>query len=203
MTETSEKAAVHDRLAGMAMFSCTILSVVAMAHHPSNFEQGTLSNVVHGAMLVVVVVTLSGFAYFASGRGFGRFGVLAGLVVYAAGAVGNIMAATINGFAVVAVARRDVSNDIFSFAWALNQAFAYAAVYATSAAFTLWGLDLVARERGWARWLGVVGLIAGIVPAAMLAGAAVRMDVAGAFTIYALQSIFAALVGIYLLRGRR
>ncbi|MFN3465022.1 MAG: hypothetical protein ACK4X1_13195 [Terricaulis sp.] len=203
MTGTSEKAALDDRLAGTALFSCTILSVVAMGHHPSNFELGTLSNIVHGAMLVVVVMTLSGFAYFASGRGLGRFSVLVGLVVYAAGAVANIMAATINGFAVVDVARHDVSNDIFAFAWALNQAFAYGAVYATSAAFTLWGLDLVARECGWARRLGVVGLIAGIVPAAMLAGAAVHMDVAGAFTIYVLQSIFAALVGIYLLRGRR
>lgn len=203
MTETSEKAALDDRLAGTALFACTALSVVAMGHHPSSFEQGALVNIVHGAMLVVVVVTLSGFSYFALGRGLGRFGVLAGLVTYAAGAVGNIMAATINGFAVVDVARRGVSDDVFAFAWALNQAFAYAAVYATSAAFTLWGLDLVARERGWPRWLGVVGLIAGIVPALMLAGAAVSMNVAGAFTIYALQSIFAALVGLYLLRGRR
>lgn len=203
MTETIEKAALDDRLAGAALFSCTTLSIVAMGHHPSNFAQGALVNIVHGAMLVVVVLTLSGFAYFASGRGLNRFGVLAGLVIYAAGAVANILAATINGFAVVDVARRGASDDVFAFAWALNQAFAYGAVYATSVAFALWGVDLVARERGWARWLGVAGLVAGIVPAAMLAGMAVRMDVAGAFTIYALQSTFAALVGIYLLRGRR
>jgi drug/metabolite transporter (DMT)-like permease len=48
----------------------------------------------------------------------------------------------------------------------------------------------------------LLGLVAGGVPAALLAFGLIRMDVAGAGTVYAIHVTWAMLVGIVLLLGR-
>jgi len=187
------------RLAGAAMIGAALLTVFAMAHHPTGAGgHSNLAQMVHGVMMIVVVVTLAGFTRFATHRGLGRFTVLAALVFYAAGAVANLMAATINGFAVPALAEQDVSHDLFRLCWELNQAFAYGAVYATSTAFVLWGGDLALSKSG-PRLLGIAGLAAGLAPAALLAADALDMNVAGAFVVYATQCAFAVAVGVHLM----
>jgi hypothetical protein len=186
------------------MIGAAVLSVLAMAHHPTGTGgHSGLSQLVHGAMMIVVIVMLAGFTQFASRRGLGRFPVLAALVFYAGGAVGNLLAATINGFAVPALAAQEVSHDLFRLTWELNQALAYGAVYASSIAFVLWGADASLEKHGSQRLLGLAGLAAGLAPAALLASDAVDMRVAGALIVYTVQSAFALIVGVSLLRSKR
>lgn len=189
------------RLAGALLAAASALSVIVMAHHPTNSGATSLANLVHGALMVLLLIVLAGFSRFVARLGLDRIPVLMGLIFYGAAAVGNLMAATINGFAVPALtAANDTSSrDIFALAWALNQALAYAAVYATSAAFVLWGADMLTRRRPR---VGAIALAAGAAPAALLAYGALDMHVAGAFAIYAMQAAFGVIIGVLMIRGR-
>lgn len=194
-----------DRIAGAALVATALAIVLAMAHHPSGAHgSGGLSGFVHGAMITLLALQVFGFAHFARGRGLGHPFILAGLVAYGISLFAHVGAATINGFVVPAIAGRGpgaVSHDIFLFAWEANQALAKLGVYATGAAFILWSLDLLRREAGLARLVGLAGLAAGAVPAVLLASGLIRLNVSGALIAYAIHSAWAALVGFLLIRG--
>ena len=195
---------IADRIAGATLMATAASSVFAMTHHPTGAHSGSLGQIVHGAMIVLVTVTAFGFVHFAIRRGLGRPAVLAGLVAYGLCLFGHVGAATINGFVVPAVAARGhgaVGHDIFLFAWESNQALARLGVYANAAAFLLWSLDFLRRPGLEPRLIGLAGLAAGAVPAALLATGLIRMDVPGALTAYTAFAAWAALVGVHLLRG--
>ena len=185
-----------DKFAGGVIAAASVLVVATMAHHPSNSTNAELSNLVHGMMITLMLLLLSGFARFASLRGLDRNFILFGFVAYAAGTVCNLFAGAINGFVVPALAMKGADKDVFRFAWELNQALAYTAVYAISAAYALWGADMLARGP---RFVGAAGLVAGLVPAALLSTGALDMHVAGAFVIYAAEAAFGLLVGVILM----
>lgn len=186
------------KTAGWALLAASLVSVLAMAHHPSGREHMALAGPVHGALMILVLVIFAGYARFSAARGLDRLIVLAGLCFYGAGVAGNLLAATVSGFVVPALVERGSSNDIFAFAWALNQSLAYAAVYAISASFVLWGVDMVFRGQ---RIGAVAGLAAGIVPSALLASGALDMHVAGAIVVYAIEAAFGAFIGLRMIRG--
>ena len=193
-----------DRIAGVSLIAAAASSVLAMAHHPSGAHSGALGGLVHGAMIVLLAAMAFGFAHFAGRRGLGRPAVLAGLIVYGLGLFAHAGAATINGFVVPALASRGhgaVGHDVFLLAWEANQALARLGVFATGAAFLLWSLDFLRRPGVEARLIGLAGLLAGAIPAVLLAGGGIRMDLAGAFLVYAVHAAWTALVGIHLLRG--
>ncbi len=190
-----------DRFAGGALAAASLLSILVMAHHPTGQGHSNLNQLVHGAMMALVLVIFAGYARHAMLRGLGRFSILAALIVYGAGVVANLLAATINGFAAPAAFEAGVSRDVLRLYWELNQALAYGGVYATSIAFAIWGLDLL-HQRGLRRLVGVLGLIAGAVPLGLLASGAVTMNVAGAFVIYALHAGFGVILGADLMRTR-
>lgn len=201
MAALTSDAGPDDRAAGAALAGASILSIIAMAHHPSGAGHGALTQVVHGAMIAIVVVALAGYARLAARRGLHRFPNLVALVAYGAGAAANILAATINGFVAETLIAHDASRDVLRLCWELNQSLAYGAVYATSAAFLLWGADL-AREPGVRRIIGLAGLAAGIAPALLLMTGTLGMNVAGAFVVYAVQAAFGVLIGAELMRAR-
>lgn len=191
-----------DRYAGLALAGASILSVVAMAHHPSGSpEQSGINHIVHGVMIVVLLASLAGFTRFAMRLDLGRFDVLCGLIVYAAAAFANVLAATINGFAAPAALQHSASPDVLRFAWELNQALAVGAVNGVGAAFLLWGFALL-RKGGFERWLGAGALIVSVATVASLATGFLRMDVAGAFIVYGLQAAFGVLAGAAMMRPR-
>ncbi len=191
-----------DRAAGAALVAAAAGTLFAMGHHPSGAHGGGgLAGAVHAAMILLLAAATFGFAHFARRRGLDRPAMLAGLVAYGVALAGHVGAATTNGFVVPALAARGgVGHDIFLFAWEANQALARLGVFATGAAYLLWSADLL-RDRGTALLLGLAGLAAGAIPSALLLAGAIRMDVAGAFVVYALQVGWAALVGIALIRG--
>lgn len=194
-----------DRLAGGLLIAAAAGSVAAMAHHPSSAHATALGAAVHGTMIVLLATMAFGFTHLALRRGVTRPAVLAGLIAYAFSLFPHAGAATINGFVVPALAARGpaaAGQDIFLFAWEMNQALARIGVYATGAAFIFWSIDFLRRGPSETRAIGVAGLAAGAIPAILLMAGAVRMDLHGAFAVYASHAAWAALVGLHLVRRR-
>jgi len=159
--------------------------------------------VVHGTMVVLLSTTFLGFCYYSMRRGLGRPLILAALVAYLLNYFAHIIAATINGFIVPALAERgqDIPHALFVFAWESNQAFARLGTAATAVAFALWGLDLLLQKNIVARLTGGFGLVGGVLPLILLLGDA-TMDVRTALIIYSLHAGFVALVALQLVRRR-
>ncbi len=194
-----------DRIAGAALAIAAVGTVAAMTHHPTGAHSGGLAGLVHGTMIVLLGATAFGFSHLAIRRGIRRPLALAGLVAYAISLLSHAAAATINGFAVPALAARGsaaAGHDMFLLAWELNQALARIGLYATAAAFILWSSDFIRRGNRLTRMAGLAGIVAGALPAALLASGSIEMDVAGALIAYSLNAVWTALVGVLLLSGR-
>jgi hypothetical protein len=194
-----------DRIAGGALIAGSLLSVLAMAHHPDHIDPGGLVGIVHGAMIVLMTALAFGFAHFALRRGLGRPAILAGLVAYLVGLVADLGAGTTNGFIVPALAAHGTAltgRDVFLLAWEANQALAKLGVFATAAAFTLWSIDFLRRPGVETKAIGGLGLATGLVPAALLGTGAINMHVAGAFAAYAAFALWGTIVGLHIVRGR-
>ena len=192
-----------DRTVGFILLIASVLSIVAMAHHPSGVRGGYLVHLVHGTMIVLLSGTFFGFCYYSLRRGLDRPLILAALVAYSLNYFALVIAGTVNGFIVPALAAhgQDIPHAFFVFAWESNQAFARLGVAVTAVAFVLWGLDLLRREGGFSRQIGSYGLVAGAAPLVLLFNDA-TMDVRTALIIYGLHAGFAALVAMRLMQRK-
>jgi hypothetical protein len=186
-----------NRAAGIALIGAAAASMLALAHHPTSLRAGAMIGIVHGAMILFIGMMTFGFTHFARLRGLERPAVLAGLVAYAIGAMANVGAATVNGFAAPSLAAHGASHDAFDALWFLNQALAKLGVVAAGAGYALWSLDLWRRSK----LVALLGLLAGGVPAVLLIGGWIDMHLGPAMAVYAAQVLWAALIGWLLLRG--
>ncbi len=84
----------------------------------------------------------------------------------------------------------------------MNQALAKLGVAMTGVAYVMWSLDLIPDRARATTVLGALGLAAGIVPITLISLAILRLDVAGAFIVYACHAAWAALLGLQLVRGQ-
>ncbi len=199
---TRSESARCDRAVGLVLLATAVLTVVAMAHHPSG-HGGMLGIVVHGAMLVLLSILFFGFCYYSLRRGLLHPLVLAALVAYLLNYFAHVIAATINGFVVPALAERGeaIPHALFIFSWESNQAFARLGTAATAVAFVLWGLDLLRRENGFSRLVGAFGIAAGLIPLVLLLDDA-TMDVPTALMIYSMHSGFVALLALRMIQRK-
>ena len=198
----TQDASAPKHATGVVMIVAAILSVFVMAHHPTGADHAGLAQGVHGAMMTFTLLLVVGFIQFSLQRGVDNFAVSAAMVAYCAGAIGNLLAALISGFVMTALVTKNVGVDVKTFAWALNQAAAYGAVYAYSVAFVLWGGDLLVHGRLFDRLVGALGVAAGAIPVVTLATGLLKMNVGGAFIVYALQAAFSIAIGVWLFRNR-
>lgn len=187
-----------DRIAGTAMIGAAAAILLAMGHHPTRDGGGGVNQLVHSTLILLVGVLAFGFGRWAIGRGIGRPAVLAGVVPFAVGTLGHIVAATLNGFVAPAL-----TGAAAAAVFAANQAFAKLGVIATGIAYLFWSLAYLAAPGTRARLIGAVGLVAGAAPAVALAAGAIRLDLAGATIVYGAMAGWAALVGLDLLLGQR
>lgn len=187
-----------DRVAGIALIGAAAASMFAMAHHPTSLRAGAMIAIVHGAMILFTGMMTFGFAHFARRLGLARPAVLAGLVAFAIGAIAEVGAATVNGFAMPALAAHGASHDAIDTLWFLNQALAGLGVAAIGAAYTLWTLALWRRHK----LVAALGFVAGAVPALLLLGGWIDMHLHWAMLVYAALTLWAALVGWLLFAGR-
>jgi len=192
------------KIIGGLLVIASVLIVFSMAHHPSGAHgSGGLARLVHGAMILLLSLAFGCMAWWSIRRGLERPLVLFGLIAYAINLVASIGAATVNGFVVPALAAHGVEgagHENFRLLWELNQALAGLGVYATGAAYLLWGLSLVQDKAPSHKTVGALAIIAGLVPAALLATSTVQMNVSGAFIVYGAQMIWIAIMGVYMWR---
>ncbi len=185
---------------GAALAGAAVLSIALMMNHPTSAHAGGAGGIVHGGMMVALGVLLFGFVAFARARGAST-PVLAGLVAYAIGAGAHVGAATINGLAVPAMAnwpRGAPGHDVFLLAWQLNQGLAGVGIVATGIAYVSWAAAL-RRDHAL---LAITGAIAGAVPASLLIGGIIRLDVDGAQLAYGLHGLWSLALGVTMWRGR-
>jgi hypothetical protein len=210
------------RHAGFILIAITLLAIVFMAHHPtvapspdightiervSGFAHA--SAIVHGALIAALLATAYCLSVFASWRGFERPLVRAGAIAYGAGVVVMIGAALVSGFVVTDVATlmpHDTATDLqvmrqlLTLCGILNQACANAAAVAMSAGVLLCSIDL-ARERGVARAIGVLGVVVGLVPIVALPIGAIHLDVRGMMFVVLLQAAWQFAVAAWMVRA--
>jgi hypothetical protein len=197
----------HDIFAGSILAASACLVVFAMLHHPSGHMhgQGTVNGYVHGGMIGFLIAWWFGLAWLVTRWSLPHPLPVAGLAAFSASTVVHIISATINGFVVPSLAghgQQAPGHDVFLLCWVLNQAFARIGVFATGAAFALFGVYLVSVRGLFQRIAGLAALVSAAVPIVILLRAGWRMDVQTAFVIYAFHAGWIALVGAGLAAGR-
>lgn len=193
-----------DRTAGLCLIISAGLTVFAMGHHPSSHSAGTLSAIVHGGMIVLLIATFYGLIRFAISRGLDKPVILAGLTAYGISVVAHVIAATLNGFIAPVVANPSagagLGHDFAVFCWETNQAFAKLGVCATGAAFFLWSCDFVRRPAMINKIIAVVGFAAGLGPIVSVASGN-GLTVSTAFASYTSHAVWLILVGARMTKG--
>ena len=207
------------RTAGIVLIAASLLSILLMAHHPTAGTHdhaalaadlagsANLSRFVHGGLIALIAAQIFAFTIFVTRIDSGRSAARAGLVAYAIGAGAMIGAALISGFVVSDLAERyadgtdaDLFVQLARFAMTGNQALAKLGVVAMSAAIVLWAIAFMHRRRG--HWLAIVGLLAGVLPAAALALGFIRLNVTGMMLVVVAETAWNLAAGVYLIRSK-
>lgn len=192
----------------LAISGCAVTFL--MLHHPSHFDNGPLTAIVHRGMIVAILLAQIGVLYFAIQLGILQPMVLALAILYSAGSISNVAAGLINGFIVpewlthIGTESRvdsETSELIRDFAWAINQNCARFGILAQAAAMLLTVLPLLrfVRNRTTVA-LVVVSLVAGLFCPAVLWMHQGRLNVHTAMLIYTFEAAWLLMVGIWLMR---
>ena len=137
------------------------------------------------------VALFDGFDQFLLGPFNTARNLLAGEYVVAGLINGFIVPATAAAFAGADQATTSALNPVLRLCREANTVCAKADVVWASGAILLWSIALL-RHRGFALAAGIVGLICGIIPLALLATGHLPMNVRGFGTFVLLQGVFAA-----------
>lgn len=182
--------------AGSLLIASGLLMTGLMAHHPTAASGAAMIGWLHGAAMAAMLLMLAGFALFVRWRATSL--ALVGLVPAIAGAAAGLAAGVINGFIVPSL----LGNGVTTYAdllWTSNQKLAEIGIVGYAAAYCLWSVDL--WRLTW-RVTAVLGVLAGLVPAALLQSGGLHMNIAGAFLSYSANAIWAVWLGIMLWRSR-
>lgn len=188
--------------AGVALAASAILAVVLMHHHPHGGDGAGVIRVVHGALLAMIVVQPPVLGLVARALGWDMTTAL-GLPLVTFGTLGAIIAGTINGFVVPAIAEYavgDIGPGIGELAWEMNQQFARNGAVAMGVGIACFGLAL--WRAGW-RVTGGLGVLAGLVTAGLLIAGVTDMRFYGAMFTYISQLAWLTLLGVMLVRGAK
>ncbi|MFQ5527379.1 MAG: hypothetical protein ACE5GX_14085 [Thermoanaerobaculia bacterium] len=211
----------RDFWSGLVLIVAPLLSVFAMAHHPtahgettadrlsSMIRQATLGSWVHGALIALMVAIFIALVTFAGRLGWTSGRVRAGVIAYFVGVICMVGAALVSGFLVPGLAERYVDSSptemeaslpVFHLAHEANQALAKAGAVGMSTGIFFWSLVLIARA-GWLRAVGAFGLAAGLLPILGLIVGRLHLDVHGMLAVVVAQALWQIAVGVWLLRG--
>ena len=209
------------RNAGIALIATTLLAIVMMAHHPTAgshdgavlareiSDKASLSRMVHGVLIVLIVAQLYLFMIFSERIGGSRGSVRIGLFAYAFGVIAMTGAALISGFLVSDLAehfaempadRTAAFSDLALFAMTGNQVLAKLGVVAMSGGILAWSIALFGEREN--RWLAYVGLFASLAPAAALLFGAIRLNVSGMMIVVLCEAAWNIAAGIFLIRSK-
>lgn len=208
------------RFAGTVLIVEALMSIATMLFHPEvtqSTAMGAIAQIVdhstsarwvHGLMMVFIVLNyfaISEYAELLRRRGASPN---LGLVFYIFGAMAFLLAATISGFMMTTLAERYSELSISaqeSFLHtgralgAANQAFAKSGTIAYGVTAFAWGVVLV-RYRGFARIVGVAGVVAGA-PVALGILLGMRLDVLGMTAVTVMLAAWYVSIAIDLLKA--
>jgi hypothetical protein len=207
------------RITGALLIAASLLSVVAMAHHPMVTtpdltqaiqqlkDKAGLSAWVHGILIALMLVSFYAFTEFSLRRGLQQPLVRAGLIAYGAGVVAMIGAASISGFVTAQIPtlaaqtgdkELHVMAMLINLCVLLNRTMANLGAVTMSVGIFAWSLNLV-RDAGYARVLGIVGVLIGLSPAVALISGGLHLDVHGMLLVVVLQAVWNVGVGALLM----
>lgn len=211
----------HARVAGITLIVATLLSVVAMAHHPTLTtpdigqalqqlkDLANLSGWVHGVLIALMLLIYWCLTEYSLHCGVGKPLVRAGLVFYGAGMAAMIGAAVVSGWLMERVpyllpnsgdADLHTLAMFINFSGGMNRALANLGAVAMSAGILAWSLGLL-HDGGWTRAVGALGMLAGLAPALLLISGSMRLDVHGMMLVVLIQGAWNIAVGIWLAVG--
>lgn len=203
------------RLAGGTLIGASLVSLLAMSHHPTAHGMtdelwvadlvriGALSRPVHGGMIVCVIAIWLALAETSSWRGSTLTRIAERL--YALGAIAMIGAALINGFAIDHYASNalqdgpDALRDaarVLPLAWSLNQTLAGFGVFALSGGILAWSFDLWRVPGALAKVTAGYGIAAMLVLCAAFASRLFPLDVIGMAAVVVAQAVWYVMAGI-------
>lgn len=186
--------------AGAMLALSALVAGVLMHHHPHGGDGADLIRVVHGGLLLMIAVQPAVLALVADALGW-RLLTAQGLVLFALGSIGAILAGTINGFVAPAIATYpagEIASGVGAWGWELNQALARLGAIATGAGIALFGIAL--WQAGW-RIVGAAGLLAGGITAGLQLTGIIDMRFIGAIATYITQLAWLVLLGATLRRA--
>jgi hypothetical protein len=210
------------RAAGYMLAAGSILSFVFMwfhpathAHTPAKFVEAVSAiaaadRIVHGSLIALSGVLFVGFWGVANRLGLNSVFVRSGLVAYAMGMAAMAVAALTNGLVLPeyvvryedpSAADLETMRHVFRMSHAVNQTFAQVGMLAISGATCLWSV-VMAQRSGPIRTVGIIGVLAALLPSAALVAGHLRMDVYGMLAFVLAQSVWGLGVASLLIRGR-
>jgi hypothetical protein len=212
---------IRSRLAGGTLIVSALLEVVAMGHHPTVTtpdileavrqiaRSSALAGVVHGVLMALMLVIVYGLSEFVLRRGATRPAIRAGIIAYLAGVIVMLGAAMVSGFIVPGLMALTAHNSptdlsvnvqLLVLCRVLNQSCANFGSVAMSAGIAFWSIDLLRRDAGWRRGIGVAGIVIGVLPAAALILGALHLNVQGMSAVVMLQSLWCCGIGVVFVR---
>lgn len=211
------------RVCAVVLGAASLALAAFMAMHPTphahdleglvkGLEEGAgFNGFVHGTLTGLLGVVFVCLWTLVDVLGAGRLLVRGGLVAYGAGAMSMGGAALINGFILPGLASRHGAADttyieklrpLVAICQEANTTLAQGGVIAASVAVVLWSVAMLRKET-FAPVPGIIGLLAGIVPVAALAGGRLPMSVHGFGGFLLLQVVWYLGVAVWLFRLRR
>ncbi len=166
---------------------------------------------VHGILMALYLVLVSGFMSFSRSIGFDKPLVSLAMIAYGVGAFAMLGAATINGFAFgmfaerYATIRPDQFNSVaasLNVLGSLSGIWAIVGAVASSLAILLWSADLMRLRSAW-RLIGLAGIVIGMATSAMIIAGSMILDVHGFRLLVLFQSIWTVAVGVQMVRAGR
>lgn len=222
MSVEGSEHVVQGRGSALVLIITSVLMVAFMAIHPT-LQSHELHDVVtglsrvavfngfvHGTLCALAVLSIVGYWGLSERLGLGWTLVRAGLAFYAFSIVAGVLAGTINGFVITALAKSykqvppekwEAVRPLLVLCHEANAALARMDVVGGSLAIFAWSIALAHRS-GSARWLGWMGLVIGVAPVAALALGKLPMTVHGFGAFVVLQAVWGVMAGVHMLRGR-
>lgn len=206
--------------AGIVIAVCAGLAIVAIAHHPTVTPRtpaetlaavvalGPADRIVHGSLIFIMSALMYGLSVFALRQGLHQATALSGVLAYAAGVGALIGAALIDGFVVPDVASLyagaslenvKVAQQLLALCALCIQVLSKFGLVAESIAIAAWSIGLV-RMAGAPRAAGIIGVVAGVLPAVFLLGGGVHLTPQSLLALVTVQAIWYLAIGALLIR---
>ncbi len=228
MSKDKENSVINDTTrqlttaAGYALIIGSILAVVFMSHHPSIAADGLVERLqelkaeaamaawVHGLMILVIVAWLYGAWGLSARLGLNRALPPLALILFSLGCLAYMLAALVSGFVVTELGvyyaggspeQMQQAPGFLRAGWIANQALANAGLIGTSLAIAMWSLTMLGIG-GRLRWLGLLGLLASLMPAVLLLTGHLSLHVTGMTLVVVAGGLWFVITGLVMIRGK-